>query len=324
MSTSHPPREQIERRAALWVLQRDRGELDSAARLELEAWLSADSRHREAYLGMADLWRLARGLKAWRAADGEVRMGRLPGHDGPARPRARRRFSLAAACLVAVTAALFWYTQHRDTYSTPTGGYQRLVLADGSVVQLNTSTRMQVRFSSRERMVHLLSGEAHFEVARDAARPFAVLADDTMVRAIGTAFSVRLLGKDRVDVLVTEGRVAVQSQGKVSDLSAGDAARAASPGIAISPVDPADMARRLSWQAGMLQFRSEPLASVVAEFNRYNERQLQIEDPALAAVVVGGRFRTNDLESFVAAMRRMGRVRIEERGDRILLREQSP
>src|SRR5581483_9214616 len=93
-------------------------------------------------------------------------------------------------------------------YTTAAGGYERQTLADGSVVELNGNTQVQVAYSPAERRVRLVQGEAHFTVAKNKRRPFWVEAQGVSVRAVGTAFNVRL-DPQRVDVLVTEGRVPV-------------------------------------------------------------------------------------------------------------------
>jgi transmembrane sensor len=84
-------------------------------------------------------------------------------------------------------------------------------LPDGSLVELKEGSRIAVDFSAEQRQVRLV-GEAHFQVARDAARPFVVNAQGVMVRAVGTAFSVRV-DSDEVQVLVTHGSVHVLTRG---------------------------------------------------------------------------------------------------------------
>src|SRR5262249_12687003 len=135
MNPASVEKEEIETRASQWILRRDRGDLTAADRMELEAWLSADSRHRETYLRLLELWRMASDLKIWRPADGRMHSDVLP---GPAKVSSRRYapMRLAAAFLLLVLGGfLAWFIAvGSSTFSTDIGGYQRLVLDDGSVV----------------------------------------------------------------------------------------------------------------------------------------------------------------------------------------------
>lgn len=341
MSDVMAQRDDIENRASEWILRRDRGELAPVERQELEAWLSADSRHREAYLRLLDLWRLAGGLKAWNSVNGRTDVDVLAAT--PKRAVRRWPLSMAAALVLAVCGSLLWQIYAAgDNYATEVGGYRRVSLSDGSVLQLNTDSRVMVKLTEHSRVVKLLRGEAYFEVAHDARRPFDVMAGNSTVRAVGTAFSVHLRDAERVDVLVAEGRVSVREQGAsgrgsqagenpeanevpaTSVVEAGQVAAAQSDGIRVASVAPADVARRLGWQSGVLHFKNQSLAEVVTEFNRYNQRKLVIMDERLVTLEVGGSFRTGDLESFVAALRGVRRIHVDESADMIRLSDAAP
>jgi transmembrane sensor len=158
-------------------------------------------------------------------------------------------------------------------------------------------------------------------VARDARRPFDVTAGDTVVRAVGTAFSVRLHGEKQVDVLVAEGRVAIDpadasvaekrpdpvAQPTASTLSAGETVSIkAHRRLKVQKISDEDVPRKLAWTQGRLWFDRATLAEAVAEFNRYNRRQLVIDDPAIMSLHIGGAFDATDLDSFVAALQTFG------------------
>jgi transmembrane sensor len=317
----------VERCAAEWILRRDRGDLTAEERARLEVWLSEDSRHREAYLKLLELWRFSAALKAWRPAHGQVDTRVL---DGTMRrpDLAHRSWPLAIAAaiiLLVVAASAVFLRQRQGVFTTQVGGYQRLLLEDGSVLQLNTNSKVRVRLSDTRREVSLLQGEAYFDVARDAHRPFDVVAGETVVRALGTAFSVRLREPTRVDVVVTQGRVAIKEAGSSkSILTAGEIAEAQPASVRSQKVQPAELTRRMAWQTGMLYFKDKPMAEVVAEFNRYNHRQIQIADSETAALEVGGSFKANDLPSFLAAIHGVRDISIEDSGERIVLSRQSP
>src|SRR5690606_34928319 len=125
-------------------------------------------------------------------------------------PSRRWRWPLHAAAAAAGIAAMIgsgiWYTQGQSMLTTKVGERRILTLADGSTVMLNTDTRLRVRFSDSHRTVFLENGEASFDVAKDAARPFIVKAGNTQIAAIGTTFDVRWLGQ-ALAVTLVQGRV---------------------------------------------------------------------------------------------------------------------
>jgi transmembrane sensor len=227
-------------------------------------------------------------------------------------------------------------------YATTAAGYERARLADGSTIELNTSSAARVSFSVAERRVKLESGEAHFEVTPDPARPFVVHAGGVAVRAVGTAFNVRFSG-DAVEVTVTEGKVAVtpspdagpapseQDTTYVEPVSRHPTLVAANQRLAIplaaatpAPVvellAPAEVRATLAWQRRVTDFSDTPLAEVAARFNRHNELQLVIGDPELGARRIGGMFALDDVEAFVRLLERDAIVRAERDGDTVRLR----
>src|SRR5262249_47558599 len=177
------------------------------------------------------------------------------------------------------------------------------------------------RMRAGRREIVLERGEALFTVAHDVQRPFAVTAGDTVVRAVGTAFSVRLRDHQQVDVLVTEGRVAIDPADdsvdaklpepvpvpNASTLSAGEAVSIkAHRQLRVLKIADEDVSRKIAWTQGRILFGRVTLAEAVAEFNRYNRRQLVIDDPAVAGIRIGGAFEATDLDSFVAALEAFG------------------
>jgi transmembrane sensor len=248
-------------------------------------------------------------------------------------------FALAAAAVLVAVGAFSWRAYERTgwhEYTTDFGGLSRIVLDDGSVVNLNTNSLMRVQLTPELRHIVLERGEALFKVAHDKSRPFDVDAGTTTVRAVGTEFSVRVRepagaaggGKD-VEVLVKEGQVAIDPPknekprereavlpASTSTLSAGEAVRITAtrvqsdlPQMQVQKVAEADVDRKLSWTEGRLWFERQTLKDVVAEFNRYNRRQMVIADPAIENLRIGGGFEATDPESFIAALERTLGVR---------------
>jgi transmembrane sensor len=206
-------------------------------------------------------------------------------------------------------------------YATQVGDVKRVLLTDGSAVDLNTDSEMRARLSATERQIELTKGEAFFTVARDTNRPFSVRAGGATIDALGTQFSVRLHEDDQVDVLVTQGKVVIHRKQEISPATvASDSDEtpdfllaAASSGESISlhaasvsskhAVPPSVLARKNAWADGWLWFSKDPLPEAVAQFNRYHHEQIVLVDPALRHLEVGGRFQANDMGSFIAALK---------------------
>jgi transmembrane sensor len=200
-------------------------------------------------------------------------------------------------------------------------------LSDGSVIELNRGAVVTEHFTAGERLVRLDRGEAHFKVAKDSARPFFVEAGGVAVRAVGTAFNVRL-DPAAVEVLVTEGQVGVQRidravpvrrEDPLLALTAGErtvvsfAPSAPPPQVTIVP--PAEIEARLAWQPRLLDFTDAPLAEIVAEFNRRNPVRLTIEAASLREVKLSATFRSDNVEGFVRLMESDFGMKVERRSD---------
>ena len=239
-------------------------------------------------------------------------------------------FSFAASILVSV--AGLWIAHNAvgpQIYRTSIGGFQRIVLSDQSAIDLNTDSEVRVALTPQLRRVELVRGEASFEVAHDPSRPFIVSAGNTAVRAVGTKFDVRRLDNS-VEVTVDEGRVAIGAPSLLEmkveafpidlpQLSAGQTATASGSGVKLRTLPKDDIARRLAWQNQMLVFDGDSLADVVAQFNRYNERQLIVSDPALAQLHIGGYFRPTNLDAFINVLQSDFEVRVQSNGGQVEL-----
>jgi transmembrane sensor len=332
--------ETISELAARWAVRAGAGALGPDEQRELDSWLAADSRHRGAYVRARALWvdldRLAALQGPAGAAAGSSRVARPVAEEPAPEPTAAsagvgaksdattaglsRRQLLAAgiAAIGVLGGGLSWLIvrEARERYTSGIGEVRRIALEDGSTLLLNTASEVTVQLTKQQRDIRLVRGEALFEVAHDKSRPFIVQANDTAVRAVGTAFAVRLYAA-QVDVTVTEGVVEVADSKTMSGL--GTATPAASrlgvkrvaahervviaPSRApdVEPIAPAKADRQLAWREGMVSFDGETLQTAVAEINRHNRRQIVVDDPALAAMPIVGVFRATDLEGFSAA-----------------------
>lgn len=345
---------QIEQAAAAWLVGRDREEWNNADEAEFRDWLSASTAHRVAFIRLQAAWHLTGRLKALAAGVNKIAAllpGDRPGALLPAKseaPLSRRQkseaavvardtqrpkmpvprmlgASVAAVCLAAVV-LVGWtaWSRQGTSYRTAIGGIAAISMKDGSTVTLNTNSDIRVALSETERRVDLERGEAFFEVAKDPNRPFIVRVGDQRVIAVGTKFSVRREPND-VRVIVTEGRVRVEHSephhpAEVALISTGGVAVAGVAGVLVQDKSVSDAEERLSWRQGIVVFRETLLSDAVAEFNRYNTRQIYIEDPALEAIRIGGHFRTHNAEGFVRLLAAAFPIRVEDNESRIVLR----
>jgi transmembrane sensor len=327
MNPDATPSPDIEAASAAWLARRDRGLLP-AEQDEFLQWLTADPRHRECFARHERTWRELDALSQWRPAHSTQ-----PNPDLLAREPAGRRspalwLALGAAAALAITAGIVGLSQRAaapallPSPAVTVRDYDQKVLEDGSVIDLNRGGEIEVRYTPAERQVWLTRGEAHFTVAKNPARPFIVRAGKVDVRAVGTAFNVRL-DPALVEVLVTEGHVQVNPPGQgdaLPVLAAGQRAVIPASGQPhIDTVAADEMSRLLAWQPRQLEFDSARLADVVAAFNRHNRVQLELGDAALADLPVGASFRSSNVEGFVRLLEASFGVRAERRGDRIVL-----
>lgn len=289
--SKRPSAIEIDDEAAAWAIRLDGRDLE-AAPPELEAWLSEDARRAGALLRAQAALSL---IDRTRALPPALR----------AKPLPRRAFLVGGAAAAAAGAAFFLPALNADRrYRAAVGEVRRVPLQDGSLAVINTATAMEVVMERRRRKVLLTSGEAWFEVAKDKSRPFVVAAGDIRVQAVGTAFSVRRVGDGAV-VMVTEGVVETWTEGpnaRKVRIVAGSKATILR-GLAPEPVAAAaDIERGLAWRNGQIALDGETLADAAAEFNRYNDRQIVIEDPELARQRFVGLFQTNAPDAFARAV----------------------
>lgn len=228
-------------------------------------------------------------------------------------------------------------------FSTKMGESLHHTMSDGSILWLNSSTKIEVNYSDAFRRIRLLEGEAHFEVAKDATRPFEVYADDRLVRAIGTAFTVHKLNGN-IEVLVSEGTVelaiidntlvvipddfqditiknningsdtreqSISEQKKainqpthvkkfLGKLTAGQRISIPIENENLSNIvelDNSEVTRFLSWKEGKLVFAGESLEEVIQEITRHTEVKIDVLDPQLKTMRIGGQFQVGETDT---------------------------
>jgi transmembrane sensor len=318
-STNH----EIDSAAADWVARRDLQGLSAEEQAEFEAWLAADVRHLGAY-GRAEavLARLERLSRT--ALDIEMQ------DDGSQTGWSRRRVLLTGGAAAGVAAAagiaVIPKGVQKEMLSTEIGQIREIVLADGSVVSLNTNSEIEVQFTNSARNISLLRGEALFDVVENRSRPFVVSAGDTSVRAVGTSFTVSLLPQKPIQVLVKEGVVELQRNNTPDAMpvraSANIRAIAAPDAPIVTVAMPEEkLARDLEWQYGRIALDNQTLADAAGEFARYSEVHIVV-DPAISNRTVTGLFASNDPVGFAKAVAAVLKLQTEVKGSEVRIFEE--
>lgn len=320
-----------ENSAAQWLARRDHG-LTLAEEREFAAWRAADARNEAAWQEIAEAW--AMFDQPQQTGEAKEMVAEL------AARRRRRSFrtiltmtgGLAAAACLAVVA---WNRPALTPAAVATASSGVLskplsqTLPDGSVVDLNKEAEIVVDFTAARRGVRLVRGEAHFSVTKNPARPFVVMVGAVEVRAVGTAFAVKL-NAAAVDVVVTEGRVAVDRPpvsaavpeavliGKGDHLSV-----PTSPDIAMAPLaqalPAAEIDRLLAWREARLELSGTPLREAVALLNQESRVRIEIDDSELAAMRISGVFRADNAEGFAHILEAHYGAVMERRGEHTLV-----
>ena len=212
--------------------------------------------------------------------------------------------------------------------STDIGQHLELPLADGSRVHLNTASTIEVAYSKERRRVVLDKGEGLFDVAKDARRPFEVVAGSTTVRAVGTKFSVLRLPDGRTDVTVFEGVVEILTDQTASTdqplrLGAGQTVTAQADRIVLRELAKPALANRLAWQEDRIVFDSVSLEEAIAQVNRYSRVPLRITEPGLMDLHVSGAFSTSDVPVFVRSLEQGFGLHVERTAEAYLISKSS-
>lgn len=311
-----PSVEDIEAEAASWLTVLGREDVASTDMARFRLWLKKSERHREAFRTLSALWDDMTVLKE--LDDIAEAMVEMPQQEKQSLLTRRRAAfaALAASLIIAITGGtIFQLTQSRNlvekaVFITAVGEQKTIQLSDSSTVQMNTDSRMEIDFSASERRVRLLQGEAYFKVAKNSERPFLVYAAKGVVRAVGTAFTVRLRPNDAVEVTVEEGRVAlvslsnpvIEERLSMAELTAGQSAVFNEKVEHLAQMAQSEVSRKLAWRQGMLAYAGDPLADVIADISRYTDITIEIADPSLGTMPIGGHFRVGEIKALFDAL----------------------
>jgi transmembrane sensor len=360
MSWAHTETHPLAEEAAQWLI-----ELEEPGPQALQAfatWLERSPRHVEEFLLAAAVWKefddfdvdrrmeIRQLIDAARSNVRQLHPEAASGRDDgrlerpPSRYRMLAVVSAIAASVLAGIALWLFGTGTPDVYATSRGEQRAFKLDDGSVVYLNTQSRVEVRFSDAARDIRLLEGEAMFTVEHDAARPFRVTADHTVIQAVGTRFNVyrNVAG---TTVSVVEGIVQIspmedlaaqsRSLSTASDdgptaaqqvaagparVAAGEQVRVSRDGEIVKRAVP-DLANVVAWRERRLVFRGDTLEDVAREFNRYNTLQIRLEDDAVRGRRLTGVFDADDPRSLVLFLGRDATLAVEDGPQEVVIRQ---
>ena len=286
--------------ASDWIVRLQAADLGEADALAFDAWLMADARNPAAYDAALAIW-----LEYARTAS-EVR-------EDLAAPRraapTRRRFYLTAGAMAAAAAAVVVVLPGQDRapavgdYTTARGEHRTVNLADGSTIDLNAGTRLTVSLERGARRVVLEAGQAVFDVAADARRPFVIAVGDRTVQVVGTQFDVRRRD-GQLAVTVARGAVEVRptdGAGKAWRLHPGQRLehREGAADVRITAAEPKDV---LGWRSGRLVYRDRPLSEVVADLNQQFPTPIRIEDASLAQTPISGVLVLDDQDAVIGRL----------------------
>lgn len=299
----------IDEQAARWAIEAACGELTAQGRVELEAWLAADRRHRGAY---------ARARAVFLAMEDAV-IGARPAARAPlpvlvhaasspvvarsTAPHRRRVFGAALAASFAALVVVGALVATRPAPVVPPAG-QVVELQDGSVATLQGDARIDVALSADARRITLLSGSATFRVAKDQARPFVVRAGEVSAQATGTVYSVGRVGERGGTVKVLEGSVLVwpgEARQEAVLLRAGQSLTLDPPPAAAPRPRPEKLASRgptRSAAPAQIALDDTPIAVAVARFNHINGTKIVLADPAIGDIRIVGLFKADDPDEF--------------------------
>lgn len=361
---------QILEQAARWFVEFRTDEVPPAVRLEFYRWLRASPQHIGAYLELARTYADLASAKAQLGPQVTEMLARPP---GPAylfrlrpnvslAPKGQRhrhgRPNLAVATLaviLAVTgvlAALAWHD--RGIYATGIGEQRSITLSDGSTIDLDANSRIQVRFSRTGREIDLVQGHALFADIDDPHRPFIVLSRGIVIRALGTQFDVNRQITGTV-VAVIQGKVVLSdhvpslragtnslaasrarvpaavaasisssqwgedTRGRFVFLSSGEQATIRSG--TLPAIGSADIVETVAWRRHQLVFDDTPVIDVVNEFNRYSSRPIEIESPVLGRLRIDGIYNSTDPASFLRFLRAQGGIVVDQAGGQTHIRQ---
>ncbi|MEM8987962.1 MAG: FecR domain-containing protein [Pseudomonadota bacterium] len=309
--------------AAAWV-ERMRSPEAHAHAADFKAWAAGDAKRLETFAGMDRAWSDP-DLWAALAEEAHTAQEHVPQNETPVKTERRLRqwaslrpaFAAAASIAVVVAASAIWLARQPDryevAYSTPAAQTLTQVLQDGTVIELNGRTALNLSMDKASREISLERGELFLTVAKDE-RPLVVTIGEATAMALGTQFNV-----DRreaaTEVSVVEGVVEVRLGEARLTLRAGDVAEIGDRLVMTERPAIATVA----WKSGWLEADSMTLATLVEELNRHSHTQIRIGDTETAQLPISGRFALTDITATLSAIAAVYNLEIDRMTDAIII-----
>lgn len=291
--------ETAEVEAAAWHARLGTTSIEAGAIDDFFEWRSQPG-NADAYRRVDQVWRESQRLGSDPAIAEALEGARRRGQQRGLGRRSVLVGGLAGATAFLLVIAGAWLWNGRGEYATDIGEQRVIQLADGSKINLDTDSRIRVRFTNGERRIDLDHGQALFDVAHAPDRPFVVHVGDARVTAVGTVFDVRRAG-ETVSVTLVSGVIDVVAPETVASrrrMAAGQQTKVSGRAISTRAVD---VAAETSWTSGRLIFSDIPLEQAVSEMNRYLTDKIEIDDPAIRTVSINGVFQVGDRDAFISA-----------------------
>ncbi|MDP2634795.1 MULTISPECIES: FecR domain-containing protein [unclassified Pseudoalteromonas] len=341
-------KELIQSQASRWISAMDRG-LSDNEKEQFNKWVKQSKAHQDAVFDLAKLWDELSVLNELSAL--------FPHKQVPSKSTfATAHYAMAASVIAVLLIATFMFAglnyysessqdqaKYSKIYRTKVGEQATYVLPDSTIVQLNTNSLLEVAYTQGRRQLILSRGEGRFNVAKDASRPFSVMAGDKSFTALGTIFNVQRNAASDLELVVTEGKVMITDPTvevnakdfielqtasnetqqvkniKASIVISGEKAlikESITKPIKQLSID--DVQRDLAWQQGMLIFNGEPLSEALQEVSRYTATRFELKDPALASLKVAGVFKAGDILGLLDSLQANLAIEHERLGEHIV------
>lgn len=329
---------EIAAEAAVWMARLHGPSRSRQMEHDFRAWQASSAAHREAFERCTDVWQDIPRIGLATAYDAAASTHATSVRSGKGWRETAWRWGTACAMagVAAVAAVLVLNWRNENAFSTQVGEQRLVLLEDGSRMLMNTDTRIRVSFAPGQRTVEVRNGEAFFEVAKDAHRPFVVRIAGSEVVAVGTAFGVRYApgsrAGDELAVTLLEGQVDVRPAARVGSaalaperpvvMKAGDRLlldrQARNPAAnVVAHVDRPDVDRVMAWKRNETVFENTPLPDAVAEMNRYSRTPIVLLDGLdLDGLRVSGLYRTNDSVAFATAVATLHGLKLSQQDGR--------
>ncbi len=339
--------EEIQQQASAWVARVFSGNASQKDEEALELWLAANPVHKAEYTKILGVWDSLHEASRPETVYNDV--SETVGATKRLLGNWRAQLAVAVIFGIMVFSAALLMTKRPSvdgtfvqTFATDVGQTKELRLDDGSVVTLNTGSRLFIDFSTGLRRAILDRGEAYFDVVKDPTRPFVVTAGMQSVTVLGTKFNVHRNGQ-RLTVAVLEGVVAVHENiepAKLEEnarmlvkkpgetlnvdfqhyrLEAGSVGTFEKSAELVTSVATADTLSFQTWRQGVVRFNKSSLSDVVKELGRYAPKSIEITDPSVAGLNISGVFHFDDIDGILVGLEAMLPIRIIETDDQILI-----